>query len=39
MNTSRLKEWLPPIAYRSLCTLAYQVKFLSYGHKELLPKT
>jgi len=36
MNTSRLKEWLPPIAYRSLCALALQLKFLSYPHKGLL---
>ncbi len=38
MHTSLLKEWLPPIAYRSLCGLACKLKFLSYPHKELLRK-
>jgi hypothetical protein len=38
MNTLRLKEWLPPIAYRSMCVLAYQLKFLSNAQKELLQK-
>lgn len=38
MNLSLLQEWLPPIVFRSLRSLFYELKFLSYPHKELLRK-
>ncbi|MGA9754893.1 MAG: hypothetical protein WBV23_07095, partial [Desulfobaccales bacterium] len=38
MNTSLLTEWLPPIVYRSLRGLNYELKFLLFAHKELLHK-
>jgi hypothetical protein len=38
VNPSLLREWLPPIVYRSLRGLATELKFRSYAHKERLRK-
>lgn len=38
MNLELVKEWLPPVIYRPLLSLASEIKFMAYPHKDILQK-
>ncbi|MFZ2948653.1 MAG: hypothetical protein WA003_04135 [Desulfuromonadaceae bacterium] len=38
MNLELVKEWLPPVIYKPLLSLASEIIFMAYPHKEILKR-